>query len=220
MEETEKKGVYKILFKKIKQLYGIKVGDETIKKQGTSWQCFLPCNLAGLVTENRHHYCCVHCGYYIRGVDPKNTAGLEKLKGWTKHPRVCRGDNESVDDDGENLNSVERLPATEKEIMPFVVDRLVRFVCVSRISLVKAVSKEFTKLIYGCMDLAKKFKDLPLDRIFPEWSRTTLSRKINEYGEKKAEKNLKIFVGRHVCIIWDAGKGLISLFVLFSFEVL
>jgi hypothetical protein len=214
MESTEKEGVYKILFKKIKQLYGLKVGEETIQKQGTSWQCFLPCKLDGTVTESRHHYCCVHCGYYIRGVDSKNTAGLEKLK-WQSHPKTCLGDNKPSDEINPP-NSLEQFPSTEREIIPFVVKKLVRFICVSKISFVQAASKELTNMIHTCMDLSRKFGNISFDRIFPEWSRTTLSRKVNEYGEKQAEKNLKMFFGRYVCIIWDAGKGLFLFVFMFQ----
>jgi hypothetical protein len=210
MEETKKKGVYKIKYKKINQLYGVKVGDAIVKKQGTTWQCFQPCDLAGTITESRYHYCCIHCGFYIRGVNPKNIAGLNKLTLWAQHPKTCRGDSnvdDNVDENVDLLNLSEHFPATEKEIIPFVVEKIVLFICASKISFVKGVSKELTRMVHTCMDLARKFTDLPFDRIFPEWSRTTLSRKINEYGEKKAEKNLKMFVGRYVCIIWDAGKG-------------
>ena len=219
METTDKPGVFKIKFKKIKQMYGVKIPNDLIQKQGTTWQGFTPCDLVGKVEENRRHYCCIYCGFYIRGVDPKNTAAFDKLP-WDRHPNTCDGDKTEENVPSNNdVGDISLFPETKEEIIPFITKKLVKFICSSNLSLVQGASFSLKDLIHNCMQLARVFNTLPLDRIFPEWSRYTLSRKINEIGERQTNQSLRIFIGRNVCIIWDAGKGLNRLFfVLYSFR--
>jgi hypothetical protein len=207
MEITDKPGVYKLKFKKIKQLYGVKIPNDLIQKQGTTWQGFNPCDLVGNIEEKRRHYCCIYCGYYIRGVDPRNTASIDKLP-WDRHPKTCNGDKTEENSQSNNDDDTSSFPKSKEQIIPFITKKLVKFICSSNLSLVQGASFSLKDLIHNCMRLARVFETLPLDRIFPEWSRYTLSRKINEIGEKQTNKDLRIFVGKNVCIIWDAGKGL------------
>jgi hypothetical protein len=216
MDPTEKEGVFKIRHKKIKQMHGVKVGDE-FQRNGTTWQCFQPCNLEAVITEQRHYFCCVHCGFYIRGVEPKrNVKGMDKLK-WNEHPNLCHGDSMRSEDSLADFStsSSEALPDNEAMIVPFVLNLLVSLICFSKMSLVMGSSKYLSKLVHACILLGRKFSAISVDRIFPEWSRSTLSRKINEIGEMRARKNLEKFQNGKICIIWDAGKGLgLSLFFI------
>jgi hypothetical protein len=152
----------------------------------------------------------MHCGDYIRSAG-KMTNNVSGIKFFKEHAAVCSG---TVSDNGDKAP----LPEQEKFIVPFILNMFISFICVSKISFVQASSKLLCKLIYCCMELARRFPLIPLERIFPCYDRTTLSRKINKNGKKLAFENVNNYRDRDACVIWDAGKSLlIFLFVTSSF---
>jgi hypothetical protein len=194
--------VFKLTCKKQKQLYAIKIGDPFIKEK-LSWQNFKVCNTEGVVTNHHHHYTCLTCGAYFKTVAQDN----DKFSSCTEfrdHFKSCKGEGEVKEEEAE--------PSNADFVAPYILSLFLSFIIASKISLVQAAEIELTKFVYACIEMGRKFLNLPLELIFPTYSRTTLSRKINITGEDRARMLLEKLCKRSVSVIWDAGKGLILYF--------
>jgi hypothetical protein len=111
------------------------------------------------------------------------------------------------------------MPENEAFITPFILQLFLAFISFSRISFVAAASAHLTKLVHSCIELGRRFPSIAPDSIFPSYNRTTLSRKINTYGEARARNRISNLIGREVSVIWDAGKGYCLLYCCLLFTI-
>jgi hypothetical protein len=202
MEPTSP-GVFKLLKPKEKELVYVIKCDEEFTRDGYVWQAFKMSDRLGSAKNQRYYYCCMTCGYYL------NVAKKNKLSFNTKHPHnPFVNVNNSVSPQVDNVE--------ENEAPRILLYYLIKFICHSNVAFVQASSKFLTALVREAIILARLFKNIEPEILFPEISDAKLSESVNAMGYNKNDKLLDDLKGQQVSILFDAGK---SLFIYLSFYV-
>jgi hypothetical protein len=175
---------------------------------GLEWKLIKLCTESGgKVKDNHNYHLCVLCGKKIRSSEDLNT-NLENFRAH-KHPKSKTPSIQSKIDKFVS-HTDKNTPESENLLILFC-----KFICGTRISLVQASSNFFYELVYAAMRLARKYMDIPVEKLFKKYTRQSLSDSINFFGSRVKKRLLRMFRNQKVSIVLDGATCLLFCFLLF-----